>query len=252
MKKLLPVTVTLLLISVSGFAQISFFENRSILDKSPDLSPNFIDLDSTQLDSLILSNMDFYHVPGLSACLVQGNQIAWTGSYGLANIGANQPVEDTTLFCLASVSKPFISTAVMQLFEAGYFDLDDNVNDYLPFAVFSPYYPDSLITIRMLLTHLSGIDDNWDVMGALITYGYDSPIPLEDFLEDYLVPGGAYYNSALNFTYTIPGYSYEYSNIGACLAALMVEHLTGLGFNDYCRANIFEPLGMNETSFYLT
>lgn len=118
-------------------------------------------LDSTQLDSIINARMAIYHIPGLSALITtKEDGIIWKQNYGYANIALNQPVEDSTLFLIASVSKTVVATAIMQFWEADSFDLDDNINDYLDnFQIINPYYPNDTITIRMLMTHTSSIRD---------------------------------------------------------------------------------------------
>jgi len=153
----------------------------------------------TDLDSFILATMNTYHIPGVAACVVKDGRIIWTGAYGHAIIEQDVPVADTTLFMLASISKTFTGAALLQLWEAGLFELDDDINDYLPFAVFNPNHPESVITFRELLTHTSSIKDNWEVMLSVYAWG-DSPIPLGDYVEGYLTPGGEYYSATANFS----------------------------------------------------
>ena len=208
-------------------------------------------LDPAGLDSLIAWAMENYNIPGVASCVVKDGQVVWSGAYGWANIRDSVAVTDSTLFMLASVSKTLTSTAVMQLWEEGSFGLDDDINDYLDFEVIHPWYPDSAITFRMLLTHTSGIRDNWGVLSSLYVLG-DSPIPLGQFLEDYLVPGGAYYNSLLNFySGNPPGNAYYYCNVAVALAGYLVEAISGIPFHQYCEDSLFTPLGMDETAWFL-
>lgn len=79
----------------------------------------------------------------------------------------------------------------------------------------------------------------------------DSPVPLGSFLRDYLVPGRRYYRRA-NFGRRVPGSRYAYSNIGASLAAYLVETASGIGFDRWCDERIFEPLGMERTGWHLS
>ncbi|MFA6032749.1 MAG: serine hydrolase domain-containing protein [Myxococcota bacterium] len=176
------------------------------------------DVDTRQLDSFIAKQMASGNIPGIAVAVVKGSGSCFAKGYGWANIEKKVPATKDTLWMLASVSKTFIVTSVMQLAEAGKIGLDDNVNMHLPFAVDNPGFPAVPVTIRMLLTHKSSIRDNWDVLNALLVDG-DSPIALGDFLRGYLVPGGAYYDAAKNFYPTAPGAVHKYSNIGAALAA---------------------------------
>ena len=203
-------------------------------------------------DSFIAPIMEAEHIPGLSACAVHDGEIIWSGNYGYANISQNIEPTDSTLFLLGSISKTFVAVALMQLWEDGLFGLDDDISQYLPWEVHNPNYPDSPITFRMLMTHTSGIIDNWDVLDPLSTWGGDSPIPLDSFLEDYLVPGGSYY-SAANFGDYVPGTVYNYGNVATALAGYLVETINpdSLSFEDYCQQSLFAPLGMNNSSWFL-
>jgi CubicO group peptidase (beta-lactamase class C family) len=140
--------------------------------------------------------MSEYHIPGLSACIVKDGELVWHNAYGYADVEREIPVTDSTLFFIASISKTITGTALMQLYERGLFHLDDNVNNYLPpdLQVVNPSYPNDPITLKMILSHVSSIKDNWGVLEPLTVAG-DSPITLYDFLKNYLVPGGAYYTN---------------------------------------------------------
>jgi CubicO group peptidase (beta-lactamase class C family) len=206
---------------------------------------------SVDIDSFITATMDTFHIPGLSACIVRDGEIIWKGAYGYADIANNRQVTNSTLFKLASVSKPFTATALMQLWENGFFDLDEDINNHLPFSVRNPYHPDDPITFRMLLTHTSSIIDNWSILTPLITWGADSPIPLDSFLTNYLVPGGVYYSNE-NYSSSAPLTSWHYTNVGATLIGYLVETISNIPFAQYCQDSVFIPLGMNEASWFLS
>jgi CubicO group peptidase (beta-lactamase class C family) len=210
-------------------------------------------LDSTQLDSLITNAMKIYHIPGFAALIKSKDDgTLWKRNFGYANIALNQPVEDSTLFLIGSISKTIVCTAIMRFWEADSFDLDDNINDYLDdFQIINPYYPNDTITIRMLMTHTSSLRDwgNWDFLYTLTSCG-DSPIALDSFLINYLTPGGLYY-SGLSFYNYAPGTVWEYANVDLCVLALLVEKFSGMSLNQYCRENIFDPLEMHKSSFLL-
>ena len=223
----------------------------SLIDKYPLEFDRTITAFAAELDSFIVETMDTYHVPGLSACVVKNGQILWTGAYGYANIEHDIEVADTTVFILASISKTFTAVALMQLWEEGLFGLDDDINDYLPFSVVNPGHPDSVITFRMLTAHTSSINDNWSVLESLVVWGGDSPIPLDTFLVNYLVPGGVYYDSSMNFNPLAPGNQWDYCSVGIGLVAYLVEAISGTSFDRYCQDSIFTPLEMHETSWFL-
>ena len=207
------------------------------------------------LESFFESRMEQCGFPGLAVALIKDGDIAWTGGFGVMDIDTGEPVTANTLFHIASVSKPVVAAAVMQLVEQELLALDDDVDKYLPFDVSNPRYPDEPITTRMLLTHSSSLQDDWD--GCLLglytheTGGGDSPIELETFVRGYVEPGGDWYDEAANFLDATPGTIYEYCNVGYALLGVLVERVSGQSFDFYCQEQIFEPLGMVETSWFI-
>ncbi len=115
--------------------------------------------DLIPLDPYTKTQLSRAHMPGLSAAIVKNGQIVWTGAYGYSRVNTKEPVTSETLFELASVSKTVIATAVMQVWESGFLDLNADINLYLPFKVVNPLFPDLPITTRMLLAHTSSIHD---------------------------------------------------------------------------------------------
>ncbi|MCL6583757.1 MAG: beta-lactamase family protein [bacterium] len=206
--------------------------------------------DETDLDSFIKKSLDRANIPALSAAIVKGGKIVWSRAYGWSRVGI-QPASSQTLFQIASVSKTVLAVAAMKAWEEGAFDLDQDINTYLPFKVKNPFAPNQSITPRMLLTHTATIRDQGKTMDSAYVWDRDSPIGLGEFLKDYLTPGGRHYNPVLNFYAESPGSAFHYSNIGATLAAYLVEVTTGLPFDLYCQQKIFQPLGMKETSWRL-
>ena len=211
---------------------------------------SFTPADSS-IDSTITEIMETYHLPGLTACIVNDGELTWKHAFGFANFEQNQVAKDSTLFLLASVSKTVVAVAAMQLWEQGMLELNDPINDYLPFPIRNPNFPDDTITIKMLLTHTSSLKDNWGVLDPLVVQG-DSPIPLGDFLYEYFTPGGTYYNQYSNFYTVHPGAEYKYSNVAVCVAAYIVEVISGMSFDQYCNSMIFQPLNMMETSWFIS
>ena len=203
-------------------------------------------------------------VPGMAAAIVKNGRIVCTAVAGMANIEQQRPVTPDTLFLIASVSKTITATALMQLYDEGKFQLGDDINRYLPFRVRIPVAPNAPITFQQLLTHTASIKDNTTYINcpgscaygssfvSLVTRGADSPISLADLARGYLTPGGAYYNQTANFESRPPGTISDYSNMGIALAGYLVELISGTPFDQYCKDNIFAPLGMDKTSWRLT
>jgi CubicO group peptidase (beta-lactamase class C family) len=190
--------------------------------------------------------MATYHIPGVAACIIKKNRVAWQGYYGLANISLNTNITDSTIFMLGSISKTVTTTALMQLYEAGRFQLDDSVDKYVRFEVRNPNHPSVPITFRMLLTHTSSIGDNWAVLSNLYVMG-DHPLSLGTFLRRYLLPGERYYSLG-NFYRYAPGTTWNYCNVGAALCGYLVERISGIPFDQYCRDSVFVPLRMARTA----
>ena len=238
----------LICLQIPLFAQLSL-EKISEARRSP--TTVTANAASINLDSIIIAHMNALGTPGLATLIVKDNKIVWNKNYGYRDVAQQLPVEDSTSFMLMSISKTFVATAVMQLWEHGLLDLDRNVNAYLPkgFVVANPNYPTDSVTARMLLAHTSSIQDYWGVMTPLRSCE-DSPLGLLAFLKGYLMPSGTYY-TAMNFSGSRPGQSYNYTNIGTSLLAVMVENVTGQSFVDYCRDSIFIPLSMDSASWFL-
>ncbi|MBN2878316.1 MAG: beta-lactamase family protein [Clostridia bacterium] len=207
------------------------------------------------LEAFLDNKMKKMGVAGLAFAVVDGEEISEFYSYGYADIANKTPINEDTIFQMASVSKTVTGTAIMQLSEAGKIDIDTDINEYLPFKVSNPHHPETTITTRMLLTHTSSIIDNWDVYDSFYTIdsgGGDPTISLADFNKGYLTPDGDYYDTELNFSEEAPGAYYEYSNCGYALLGYIVECVSGTEFNKYCNENIFTPLGMDSTRWFLS
>ena len=190
-------------------------------------------------------------VPGLAAVIVKDGKIVCTAVAGAANVDDDVPVTPNTLFLVASISKTVTGTALMQLHERGEFELDDDINDYLPYDVTIPSAPKSQITFRQLLTHTASLRDNRSSFDKFVTQGADSPLSLAKLTEEYLTPDGEYYDNLQNFLPAAPGTVMQYANIGIVLAGYLVEEISGDPFDEYCYDNIFSPLGMVKTSWRL-
>ena len=193
--------------------------------------------------------MNAENAPGMATLIVKDGEIVWVNAYGLADVGANVPVTDSTVFMLASISKVFTGTALMHLFENGQMDLDEDINNYLPFDIDVPGFESDSITFRQLMTHTASIADG-AAMDGYYSNG-DPTITLPDVIERYFSTSGADYNANQNFSTDVPGTAYEYSNMGTALAGYMVEAVSGTDFSEYCNTHIFDKLCMNNTSWYL-
>ena len=245
--KLLKVIGKILLWMLAGIAGLAllFFAILAF-------NTNFSNPDN--LEDFVQGKMQKAHIPGISIAFIKDDQVTSTIHAGYADVENQIPVTEETLFQIASVSKTVTGLAIMQLYEQGLIHLDDDINQYLPFEVVHPKFPEVPITFRMLLTHTAGIANNWEVYDSLYTIeagGGDSPVSLEQFVQGFLTPGGEWYDGDANFTGTKPGDAFHYSNPGYALLGYLVEEVTQTDFPVYCKTNIFEPLEMNSTAWLL-
>lgn len=205
------------------------------------------------LDRFIEDGMRRVRIPGLSAGVVKDDRIVWSKSYGFANLEKRIAMTADHVENIGSISKTFVTTALMQLWEKGGFKLGDDINDYLPFAVRNPRYPGLKITFEHLMTHTSSIADG-PAYGESYACG-DPREKLEDWHDAYFTPGGLYYDPEKNFHPWEPGTSRprseSYCNVAFGLLAILAEKISGRDFEQYCQANIFQPLGMNNTAWYI-
>lgn len=186
---------------------------------------------------------------GFSACIIKNNKIEWMYAKGMADNENNIPVSSSTVFMLGSTSKVFTGTALLQLYEEGKFDLDEDINKYLPFKIRNPNFPDSIITFRMLLTHTSSLKDVYPYIFELYGKGDQIGITFEEILRNCYYPEGSQYKVS-NFAKFKPGEKWNYCNLNFILIAYLVERLSGKSFNEFTRKRIFNPLQMNETGWF--
>jgi CubicO group peptidase (beta-lactamase class C family) len=234
MKKFLLLILVLLLLILNNTC--------SVID--PDVK------EFSDFDGEIQKEMNTYKIPSLSACVIKNDEIVWAKHYGNSAVNNSTPNSES-IYAVASVSKTVLVTAVMKLFDGGLIDLDADINDYLPIAIRNPNHPEKIITARMLLTHISGLAwpvDDYEVPGFYDYYPLDSAPPLNEWIPQYVLPGGSHYVNAV-WKNTIPGERELYSNIGTAILGYLVEVISGTDFNSYCTQNIFVPLEMHNTSY---
>ncbi|GAA4371613.1 serine hydrolase domain-containing protein [Hymenobacter koreensis] len=194
-------------------------------------------------------------LPGFSVAIVTKDSVWYEQGFGYADIQTGRPYTPQTIQNVGSVSKTVIGVALMKAVEQGLFTLDTPINQILPFRVENPHQPDKAITVRHLATHTSGIIDRPDVYKQSYLFRTAAGTPpapaLAQYLRDYLHVEGAAY-SAHNFQGYAPGQSYAYSNIGAALAAYLIEVKSGESFADYSRKHILQPLALTASSWAYT
>ena len=217
-----------------------------------------------QLTQDLLSIYAQNHIVGFSVAIVNQDKILYTKGFGYSDKLKNKAYTENTIQNIASISKTFIGVSLLKAQELGKLNLDEPINNYLPFEVINPKFPNTAITIRHLATHTSSIIDpsrygkngyvlkeinnngkkinsNFRPSNELMTY--------DEFLKKILSKYGEWYKKK-HFLKKKPGTFFSYSNIGAGLAALVIENAVGKPFNLFTKEYIFEPLKMSSTGWF--
>jgi CubicO group peptidase (beta-lactamase class C family) len=172
--------------------------------------------------------------PGMVVGVVSDQRLVWSRAFGLARVAGKVPMTPQTKFRMASHSKLFTATSIMQLRERGRLQLHDPVSNHLPwFAVSSPRSDDPPITIEELLTHSSGLPreaaDHWTTF----------TFPTREELKALMPKRQAAFPSETRW---------KYSNLAYTLAGMVVEEVSGEPWADYVTRHIYQPLGMVNSS----
>lgn len=180
----------------------------------------------------------YEQIPGLSAAIVQDQNVIWSGGFGYADLEKKTPATASTIYSICSISKLFTSVAVMQLRDDGKVRLDDPVAKHLPwFSALKRNKPEAgEITVEGILTHASGLPRESD---QPYWTGPDFPFPTREQIIAGLSHQEALYPAETYF---------QYSNLGITLAGEIVSAASGRPYADYVQARILGPLGLTSTT----
>jgi CubicO group peptidase (beta-lactamase class C family) len=206
------------------------------------------------MEKLVANNK----LPGVLTVVARRGQAAYAESVGYRDVAAKAPVTEDTLYRIYSMTKPITSTAIMMLYEEGRFQLDDPISRYLPMfkdmRVFAGGTAErydtvaakSAVTFKQLLTHTSGL-----------TYGFTgSPVSAiyQAAKFDFQTEEGTLWSMMERLAklplLAQPGTEWNYSVSTDVLGAL-VETISGMGFDQFLKTRIVDPLGMKDTGFYV-
>jgi D-alanyl-D-alanine carboxypeptidase len=180
------------------------------------------------------SQMAYSGLPGLSIGLVHDQELVWAAGFGRASLEPARPATPDTLYRIASITKLFTSTAIMQLRDAGKLRLDDPLVEHLPwFRLGRPHAEAPPITIRHLLTHTAGLPRE-----AGLPYWTDGEFPTVEQVRARLAEQPAALPTETEW---------KYSNLGLALAGEVVAAVSGRAYPDYVAEHVLEPLGMRRT-----
>ncbi|MDZ7741156.1 MAG: serine hydrolase [Bacteroidota bacterium] len=185
------------------------------------------------LDSYYEESLKKWEVPGMAIALVKDDSIIFEKGYGVLDIKSGEPVNETSMFPIASNTKSFTSAAIALLVEEGKLDWDDKVREHLPwFEMYDPWVSSNM-TVRDLLCHRSGLKT---FSGDLIWYG-------TTYKRREIVERARYLEPAFGFRE-----HYGYSNIMFIAAGLIVEEVSGMSWDEFLEENFFIPLQMHRTT----
>ena len=190
------------------------------------LAPLFVIAQEAEAEASIRAIMSQTNVVGVSVAVVKNNKIIYSHSFGQKNIEANTPLTDDCIFRIASISKSFSATSIMQLVEAKKLSLEDDASDLIGFPLRNPKFPDKVITLKMLLSHRSSINDSQGY------FSLDSINPATN--PDY---AKCYNNYA-------PGTGYMYCNLNYNMTGAIIEKYSGERFDQYVKHHVLDPLNI--------
>lgn len=184
------------------------------------------------LDPIVEELMEVEHIPGAAISLVKDGKMIYSRGYGVADVESGRPVDpDRTIFRIGSITKAVTAMGLLRLVDQGKVKLDADVNSYLVDFKLEDRYA-APVTAWHLLTHTGGFDQ----IG--INRNYDDPARRPSL--------GAFLKRDLRRIRT-PGRETCYDTYGISLAGYLSEAVTGLGYGDYMRREVFEPLGMSRS-----
>ena len=179
-----------------------------------------------QAESEIMGIMKELTAAGMSVAVVKNNEIIYTHSFGVSDLETQKPLTDNNIFRIASISKSFSATSIMQLIEAKKCSLDDDFSRLVGFTVRNPNFPNVIITLRMVMSHTSSINDS----EGYFTLDTINPDKNPNFAKCYN-----------NYS---PGAGYEYCNLNYNMVGAVIERLSGERFDQYVKHHILDPLGL--------
>jgi CubicO group peptidase (beta-lactamase class C family) len=213
------------------------------------------------------------HIPGFAASIIQNDKILFSKGFGYSDLKNKAPFTIQTINSVASISKTFIGLSILKLVEEGKLNLDEPINSILPYKIINPFYPDKEITVRHLVTHTSSISQEFDpeevgestiilfdsfdvnqetpasLKKEIAYYKLGKYISIDQHIKKFTQPSGNWYTEN-NFLKHPPGSKFNYTNLGALIAARIVEIKSGFSFEEYTRHQIFEPLNMANTAWH--
>jgi CubicO group peptidase (beta-lactamase class C family) len=193
--------------------------------------------DFQEIDLYLQSLIDTGGIPGIAIAITSKKDIIYSKAFGVKNVQTKEKLQLWNTFHIASISKTFAATAIMQLFEQGKIDINKPLVTYLPYFRLNDERF-KVITIKQMLNHTSGMPDVQD-------YEWEKAVTDDSAAEMYVRI------LANEKMISEPGIEYHYSNIAYDVFAEVIAKVSGMSFETYVKKNILIPLEMYESSFYL-
>lgn len=194
------------------------------------------------LDIDLTSKMERYGVPGISLAVIKNGQLDWAKGYGLLQVGQSSPIDTETLFSVGSVSKVGAAVISLKMQEAAQLDIDTDVNQYLTSwkVPENQYTKEASVTLRRIMSHTAG----------LTVHGFADFDPNENLPTTVQILEGEWPAKSSRVYVNIPiGSRFRYSGGGTTVEQLVIEDLTGMAFHDAADQILFDPLGMQRSSY---
>ncbi|RWU04020.1 serine hydrolase domain-containing protein [Pedobacter chitinilyticus] len=163
---------------------------------------------------------------GLAVAVIKNNQLVYQHAFGKKNVEDSTPLSNSDIFRIASISKSFAATSMMQLAEAKKLSLDDDFGNLVGFKIRNPKFPETVITLRMVLSHTSSINDSQGYFNLDVINPSKNP------------------NWEKCYTDKQPGISYLYCNLNFNMAGAVIERITGQRYDSYVKQHILAPLNV--------
>jgi CubicO group peptidase (beta-lactamase class C family) len=186
--------------------------------------------------------LDKNHLPGAGVALVSNGELLWCGGLGKADLASGRDITCDTEFRVGSISKSFVSLALLKLQEEGKINLEARLQDVAPeISVRNHWDSTNPVRIVNLLEHTAGFDD----MEAAEVYNFSDSydFPLLDVFKRFQEPQDVRWPPSTRMSYSNPGYG---------IAGYLIEKITGEPFDRYIRETILRPLGLNNADFPFT
>jgi CubicO group peptidase (beta-lactamase class C family) len=254
----------ILFLNISVFAQTKSAKISSPLTNASPESQGFSAERIKKIEMMLENAVKTEKIPGATAIICRNGKIVFQKAFGKADVPGNIAMKNDNIFRIASMSKAITSTAVMMLWEEGKFYLDDPISKYIPefknpvvladFKMKDSSYTTipakSEITIRQLLTHTSGLGYGVIDGDERIKAIYKKAGIVDLFTTEPVKIGDNIKKLAKMPLHNNPGEKYVYSE-GLDVLGYFIEIMSGMTFDEYLQKNIFEPLGMTDSYFYL-